>query len=147
MGEATLDLTGVSATPAAPMGEDEAPKVQRDVDVEVNGKRFSVKVWVPDVPMTVVSGGVAGAPRPKRAAAATGSAAAGSGRVTVPMQGTIVKILVTVGQAVEAGQAVCVLEAMKMENNIAADKAGTVTEIKVTPGQSVGSGDVIVVIE
>ena len=145
--EATLDLTGVSATPAAPMGEDEAPKVQRDVDVEVNGKRFSVKVWVPDVPMTVVSGGVAGAPRPKRAAAATGSAAAGSGRVTVPMQGTIVKILVTVGQAVEAGQAVCVLEAMKMENNIAADKAGTVTEIKVTPGQSVGSGDVIVVIE
>ena len=47
------------------------------------------------------------------------------------MQGTIVKVLVEVGQAVEAGQAVCVLEAMKMENNIAADKAGTVTEIKV----------------
>jgi acetyl-CoA/propionyl-CoA carboxylase biotin carboxyl carrier protein len=52
-----------------------------------------------------------------------------------------------VGQAVEAGQAVCVLEAMKMENNIAADKSGTVTEIKVEPGQSVGSGDVVVVIE
>ena len=41
----------------------------------------------------------------------------------------------------------CVLEAMKMENNIAADKAGTVTEVKVEPGQSVGSGDVVVVIE
>ena len=50
------------------------------------------------------------------------------------MQGTIVKVLVEVGQAVEAGQAVCVLEAMKMENNIAADKAGTVTEIKVAAG-------------
>ena len=72
---------------------------------------------------------------------------AGSGAVTVPMQGTIVKVLVEVGQAVEAGQTVCVLEAMKMENNIAADKAGTVTEIKVAPGDSVGSGDVVVVIE
>ena len=73
--------------------------------------------------------------------------AAGSGAVTVPMQGTIVKILVEVGQAVEAGQPVCVLEAMKMENQINADKAGTVTEVKVAPGDSVSSGDVVVVIE
>ena len=72
---------------------------------------------------------------------------AGSGAVTVPMQGTIVKVLVEVGQAVEVGATVCVLEAMKMENNITADKAGTVTEIKVAPGDSVGSGDVVVVIE
>jgi acetyl-CoA/propionyl-CoA carboxylase biotin carboxyl carrier protein len=63
------------------------------------------------------------------------------------MQGTIVKVLVEVGQAVEAGQAVCVLEAMKMENNIAADKAGTIAEVKVAPGQSVGAGDIVVVIE
>ena len=74
-------------------------------------------------------------------------AAAGSGAVTVPMQGTIVKVLVDVGAAVEEGQVVCVLEAMKMENNIAADKAGTVTEVKVAPGDSVGSGDVVVVID
>ena len=146
--EDRLDLTGVSASPAAPAGDDGAPKVQRDVDVEVNGKRFSVKVWVPDLPAIAAPAGAGGAaPRPRRAAAAAGAAAAGSGRVTVPMQGTIVKVLVEVGQAVEAGQPVCVLEAMKMENNIAADKAGTVTEIKVTPGQSVGSGDIIVVID
>ena len=63
------------------------------------------------------------------------------------MQGTIVKVLVEVGQAVEAGTPVCVLEAMKMENNIAADKSGTVKEIKVATGDSVGSGDVVVVIE
>ncbi|HEY9556371.1 MAG TPA: acetyl-CoA carboxylase biotin carboxylase subunit [Acidimicrobiales bacterium] len=147
--EDTLDLTGVTATPAAPASDDdEAPKVQRDVDVEVNGKRFAVKMWVPDVPMAVVAGGAAGgaAPRPRRAAAA-GAAAVGSGKVAVPMQGTIVKILVEVGQEVEAGQAVCVLEAMKMENNIAADKAGTISEIKVTAGQSVGAGDVVVVID
>ena len=87
------------------------------------------------------------APAPRRAAAGAGGSVAGSGKVTVPMQGTIVKVLVEVGQAVEAGQPVCVLEAMKMENNITADKGGTVTEVKVTPGQSVGSGDVIVVIE
>jgi acetyl-CoA/propionyl-CoA carboxylase biotin carboxyl carrier protein len=122
--------------------------VQRDVDVEVNGKRFAVRMWVPDQPVAVVAGGGApAAARPRRAAASTGGGGAGSGKVTVPMQGTIVKVLVEVGQAVEAGQPVCVLEAMKMENNIAADKAGTVAEIKVEPGQSVGSGDIVVVIE
>ena len=72
---------------------------------------------------------------------------AGAGTVTVPMQGTIVKVLVAVGDPVEAGQAVCVLEAMKMENNINAETTGTVTEVKVAPGDSVGSGDVVVVIE
>ena len=145
--EDTLDLTGVSAS-GAPAGDPDGPvKVQRDVDVEVNGKRFAVRMWVPDAPVAAGMGGAAAAaPRPRRAAAA-GGAAAGSGKVTVPMQGTIVKVLVEVGQAVEAGQPVCVLEAMKMENNIAADKSGTVTEIKVAPGQSVGSGDVVVTIE
>ena len=63
------------------------------------------------------------------------------------MQGTIVKVLVSAGDAVEEGQTVCVLEAMKMENNIAADKTGTVKEVKVEAGQSVGSGDVVVIIE
>jgi acetyl-CoA/propionyl-CoA carboxylase biotin carboxyl carrier protein len=67
--------------------------------------------------------------------------------VAVPMQGTIVKVLVSVGDAVEEGQTVCVLEAMKMENNIAADKTGTVQDVKVEAGQSVGSGDVVVVID
>ncbi len=62
------------------------------------------------------------------------------------MQGTIVKVLVEVGATVEAGQAVCVLEAMKMENNITADTGGTVKEVKVGPGDAVGAGDVVVVI-
>ncbi len=146
--EDTLDLSEVTSGGAPAAVDGEAPKVERSVDVEVNGKRFAVKMWLPDVPMSVAAAGAAGgaAPRPRRAAGG-GAAAAGSGKVTVPMQGTIVKVLVEVGQAVEAGQAVCVLEAMKMENNIAADKSGTVTEIKVETGQSVGSGDVVVVIE
>jgi pyruvate/2-oxoglutarate dehydrogenase complex dihydrolipoamide acyltransferase (E2) component len=62
------------------------------------------------------------------------------------MQGTIVKVLVTVGQEVKAGDAVMVLEAMKMENQLQADKSGTVSAIKVKAGDKVGSGDVLVVI-
>ena len=146
--EDTLDLSGVGSTATVADGESEA-KVQRDVDVEVNGKRFSVKVFVPESQAgAVVAGGAAGgASRPRRTAGAGAGAGAGSGSVAVPMQGTIVKLLVEVGQEVEAGATVCVLEAMKMENNITADKAGTVKEIKVAVGDSVGSGDVVVVIE
>ncbi|HEY6530664.1 MAG TPA: acetyl-CoA carboxylase biotin carboxylase subunit [Acidimicrobiales bacterium] len=147
--EDTLDLTGVSATPSTG-GDDAEAKVQRDVDVEVNGKRFAVKVFVPEsqAGAVVAAGAAPGGARPRRSGGSgAAGAAAGSGAVTVPMQGTIVKVLVEVGQEVESGTTVCVLEAMKMENNITADKAGTVKEIKVGPGDSVGSGDVVIVIE
>jgi len=149
--EETLDLSGVAATPAAPAptGDDgEAPRVRRDVDVEVNGRRYSVALWVPDVGPVVVAGATGGGSRPRpKAASATGSGgAAGAGQVTVPMQGTIVKVLVDVGDTVEVGQALCVLEAMKMENNIEAGTAGTVSEIRVETGSAVGAGDVVLVI-
>ena len=62
------------------------------------------------------------------------------------MQGTIVKVLVSEGDAVEAGQAVLVLEAMKMENTINAETAGTVREVRVTEGDTVGTGDVLIVV-
>ncbi len=150
--EETLDLTGVSSKPAAPgASEDGAePKVRRDVDVEVNGKRFSVAMWVPEGAVAAVAVGAAGGGggarkvRPRRAAG--GAAAAGSGNITVPMQGTIVKVMVTEGAEVAEGDTICVLEAMKMENNIVADKAGTVSQLKVEPGQSVSAGDPIATI-
>jgi acetyl-CoA/propionyl-CoA carboxylase biotin carboxyl carrier protein len=148
--EETLDLSGIAApkAPAPPAtDEDAAPLVERSTTVEVNGKRFDVKMWVPDTPMVAVAGGAAKAKKPARAAAAHGAAGGGSGNVEVPMQGTIVKVLVEVGQDVEVGQAVVVLEAMKMENQIAAEKAGKVKEIKVAAGDTVGAGDVVVVIE
>ncbi len=153
--EQTLDLSGVvsggAEIPAAPAGPDgeAAPRVLRDVTAEVDGRRYQVKLWVPDLGDTVVTAGAggggtrgAGPKRPK--AAASG---AGSGTVAVPMQGTIVKVLVAEGDAVEVGQTVCVLEAMKMENNVNAEKAGTVKEVRVAAGDSVGPGDVIAVIE
>jgi acetyl-CoA/propionyl-CoA carboxylase biotin carboxyl carrier protein len=145
--EERLDLSEVGSTTAPAPEEAEEPKVRRDVDVEVNGKRFAVKVWVPESAAAPVAAAGPRAARPRRAAAGDGGAAgAGAGTVTVPMQGTIVKVLVGVGDEVEAGQAVCVLEAMKMENNINAETTGTVAEVRVAPGDSVGSGDVVVVI-
>jgi acetyl-CoA/propionyl-CoA carboxylase biotin carboxyl carrier protein len=141
--EQALDLTGVGGSaPPLPADDNGDPLVERSTTVEVNGKRFSVKMWVP------ASAGIAAAPtaRRKRSAAGGGGGSLGSGDVTVPMQGTIVKVLVEVGQAVEVGQGVVVLEAMKMENQISADKAGTIAEIKVAVGDKVGGGDVVAVI-
>jgi acetyl-CoA/propionyl-CoA carboxylase biotin carboxyl carrier protein len=119
-------------------------RVLREVTAEVDGRRYAVKLWVPDTAPSSSAAGRSG-PRPmKPRTAMTGT---GSGTVIVPMQGTIVKILVAAGDTVEVGQTVCVLEAMKMENSINAEKAGTVKEIRVSAGDSVGPGDVIAVIE
>ncbi len=126
-----------------------AGAVLRDVTAEVDGQRYQVKLWVPDLgDAIVVAGGGGAGPRgagPRRPKAA--ASGAGSGTVAVPMQGTIVKVLVAVGDSVEVGQTICVLEAMKMENNVMAEKAGTVKEVRVQAGASVGPGDVIAVIE
>jgi acetyl-CoA/propionyl-CoA carboxylase biotin carboxyl carrier protein len=147
--EQRLDLSGLSTAapaPAAP-ADGEPARVQRDVDVEVDGRRFQVRLWVPDVGPQATSGAPARQARPRPSAGSGGhGGGAGSGQVAVPMQGTIVKVLVAVGDSVEVGQAVTVLEAMKMENNITAETAGTVTEVKVQPGDAVGAGDVVVVI-
>ena len=146
--EEILDLSAVVAEPAGvpapPPSEDEVPTVQRDVTAEVDGRRFAVRLWVPDLGTTAGAGRAAG--RPKRAAASA-VAGTGSGQVTVPMQGTIVKVLVSVGDVVEVGQAVCLLEAMKMENAVAAEKDGVIKEVRVSAGDSVGAGDVVAVIE
>jgi acetyl-CoA/propionyl-CoA carboxylase biotin carboxyl carrier protein len=148
--EHSLDLSGLAQPPTVdPAAGAEAPAtVLREVTAEVDGRRYQVKLWVPDLGDGVlVSGGAApvrgaGPKRPKTAASG-----AGSGTVAVPMQGTIVKVLVAVGDTVEVGQTICVLEAMKMENNVNAEKAGTVKELRVQAGASVGPGDVIAVIE
>jgi acetyl-CoA/propionyl-CoA carboxylase biotin carboxyl carrier protein len=145
--EERLDLSGATAAAApAPASDDAEPLVRRHTTVEVNGKRFAVSMWVPETPVVAVAGGKPAAKKAPRAAGGGGGGGTGSGNVTVPMQGTIVKVLVEVGQEVEAGQTVVVLEAMKMENQINAEKAGKVTEVRVSPGDTVGSGDVVVVI-
>ncbi len=152
--EERLDLSGLTTPPSTTDGGDEAataePSTRRHTTVEVNGKRFDVTLWVPDAGDSTgqAAGGRRGVVRNIRRSSPHGPAgAAGSGDVTVPMQGTIVKVLVDVGERIEAGQAVVVLEAMKMENQISAERGGTVTEVKVAAGDTVGGGDVVVVIE
>ena len=140
--EETLDLSEVKADKGEAPADLDQPTVKREMSVEVDGKRFAVSMWVPDPSAAQV----AGAPR-RRQSRSGSSGGSGSGQVTVPMQGTIVKILVEVGDTVEAGDPICVLEAMKMENSIAAEKAGTVTEVRISVGDSVGGGDVVAVVE
>ena len=158
--EEHLDLSDIAAAPPAggpPHGtgstqgtgspDSTENMVMREVDAEVDGRRYRVKLWVPDTPATSQP-----APRSKRGPAVSrprGAAApvlVADGTVAVPMQGTIIKVLVTEGEVVEADQTICVLEAMKMENPINADRAGTVRELRVSVGDSLGAGDVVAVI-
>jgi acetyl-CoA/propionyl-CoA carboxylase biotin carboxyl carrier protein len=105
-----------------------AEAVQEDV-LYVEGR--AVRLWHPSMSAS--------------APAAVHGAAAG-GDLVAPMQGTVLKVLVTEGQQVEAGEALVVLEAMKMESVIAASQAGTVAEVKVTQGETAAAGEVLVVI-
>ena len=121
--------------------------VSYDVTVEEIGGTPAIPVAVPTIPVaTAPVAAPAAAPAAPAAAPAAPKATgtAGAVKVNAPMPGTILKINVTVGQAVKSGDSLCVLEAMKMENDIPAPKDGTVASIEVTKGSSVQSGDVLI---
>jgi len=131
--------------PAGDGDEEGAPKVAHDYLVEVSGRRFDVKVVGP-----AFGGGGAAAPaaakKPSRSARAGGGSGGGGDSLASPIQGTIFKLLVEVGQKVAEGDLICIVEAMKMENEITAHKAGTIKELKIEVGGPIGSGDTIAVI-
>ena len=182
--EDRLDLTGIGSSVATAsilpggsgrtaenrLGSSEAEggaaRVRREVDVEVDGKRFSVVMWVPENTATTLgavgslkaglvptaddsSGSQVGIPRHRRAGKgdrSPGTIGASSNGVAAPMQGTVVKVLVQEGDTVQKGDTLVVLEAMKMENIITADRAGRISELLVAVGESVGAGDILAVI-
>ena len=85
--------------------------------------------------------------RRRRERVAAGAGGAASDAVTSPMQGTILQVRVADGDMVEAGQVVCIVEAMKMENEVTAHRAGVIAELTVAVGESVATGQAICVID
>jgi acetyl-CoA/propionyl-CoA carboxylase biotin carboxyl carrier protein len=153
-GEATTDWIerdgiGRDLPPAElPPAEDQPAPATRDYTLEVNGKRFAVRlVGVPDADAGAAAapgqpGRAATRPLPKRG----GASANGSGALNSPIQGTVLRVAVEPGAAVKAGDLVCVVEAMKMENEITAPRDGTIQELPIKAGQAVRIGERLAVI-
>ena len=120
-----------------------------EVEVEA-GKAMLLdeyEVAAPAAPAPVAAAPVAApAAAPVAAAPAAPAAIAAGEAVTAPMPGTILRVNVTQGQAVKEGELLCVLEAMKMENEIFAPRAGTVAQVVVSKGASVDTGAALVVL-
>ena len=125
---------------------DEGPRAERRFTAEVGGRRFEVTLHYAEGQGSA-DGGVAA---PRRARRARASAGAGGGAVpevvSTPMQGTVLRVLVEVGQEVGAGDVVCIVEAMKMENEVAAHQPGVVRELHVAEGQAVQADEAIAII-
>ena len=125
-------FTGAAAAP-------ESPGPRQEIVAEVNGRRVTVSLPAEFATRT----GGTGRPTPRRGKSAHNAPTASGHAVVAPMQGTVVKIAVAVGDAVLAGDVVAVVEAMKMENPIAAHRDGVVTSIAVEIGGAVTAGAVV----
>ncbi|HEX8744178.1 MAG TPA: biotin/lipoyl-containing protein, partial [Thermoleophilaceae bacterium] len=139
-----------AVAPAPPAGDDEEePKVERDYAVEVSGRRFDVKV----IGTAFGGGGNGAAPAaparkaPKRRERGGGGGGGAPGELVSPIQGTVLKVNVEKGAEVAEGALICVIEAMKMENEITAPAAGKIEELNVSEGGAIGTGDTIAVIK
>lgn len=121
----------------------DAEELYRTVVVEVEGRRLKV-----GVPAGIFAAGQRATlgKAPKRAALGMTTGGPSEGRITSPMQATVVKVLVEPGDAVVTGDLICVLEAMKMEQPIMAPVDGTVESVGVSPGDSISGGHLIAVI-
>src|SRR4051794_6638178 len=132
----------------APAEDEEEEKVERDYAVEVSGRRFDVKViGAAGAANGAAPAGAAMRKAPKRSERAGGSGGGAAGELVSPLQGTVLKVAVEKGAKVDEGALVCVIEAMKMENEITAPVGGTVEELGVSEGGSIATGDTIAVIK
>jgi acetyl-CoA/propionyl-CoA carboxylase biotin carboxyl carrier protein len=110
---------------------------ERSMQAEVEGRRFEVKLLVPEPPHAEL------ARRRRDRDSQPGHRGAARDAIVTPMQGTVLAVEVREGEEVAAGQVVCVVEAMKMENEITSPRPGTVSSLSVEPGQPVSTGQVI----
>ncbi len=147
-------LKRLAFPPPKPKGDDASDggeSVEHSYAVEVSGRRFDVRVIGPPLQGGGAADGAApaGAAKPVRTAPAKRErkAARGSDSLASPMQGNVWKLPVSVGQTVAEGDVVAIIEAMKMENEIAAHRSGVIAELPVSEGDSVRSGDVLAVIK
>ena len=122
-------------------------------NVTVNGKVYTVETETPKVEAPAPKPAPAPAPKPAAAPAAPkaeapkpAAPAAGGVQVKSPLPGSVIKVLVSEGQAVKRGDTLLTLESMKMENAIMAETDGTVKQIAVTPGQNVMQDDLLIVL-
>jgi acetyl-CoA/propionyl-CoA carboxylase biotin carboxyl carrier protein len=126
-----------------PLGSDGAGQArtsrEQRVTVELDGRRHDVRIHTAEPPWAEL------ARRHKERG--KGIAGESTGAVVSPMQGTVLSVAVSVGGAVAVGALVCVVEAMKMENELVAHRDGVIAELHVAPGQQVALGDVVCVIE
>jgi len=138
--EDVVSLEGPSpdAAPALPGEED---LIKRDVTVEIGGRRFRVAYWAPE---PTAGGQIRRRPPTLAAGGPTGVS---DGVISAPMQGTIVKVHVKAGESVRVGDPICVLEAMKMENEVASPTEGDVVDLRVEPGDTVAAGQVIAIVK
>jgi acetyl-CoA/propionyl-CoA carboxylase biotin carboxyl carrier protein len=140
--------TTAPADAGAPVETEEgAELVARDYKVEVSGKLFDVKVIGEAAAGAAAAPAAGGKKPPKRERKAGGGGGASSESLPSPLQGTVFKVAVEQGAEVAEGDLICVIEAMKMENEIVAHRAGKVTSLNVAEGAAVSSGDVLAVIE
>jgi acetyl-CoA/propionyl-CoA carboxylase, biotin carboxylase, biotin carboxyl carrier protein len=107
---------------------------------EVDGRRVGIRVLVP-------APGYRALARRRRERMGAGGADGASGEIRSPMQGTVLEVKVAEGDLVEAGQVICIVEAMKMENEVLADRAGIVSDLRVAPATPVTTGQHICEIE
>jgi acetyl-CoA/propionyl-CoA carboxylase, biotin carboxylase, biotin carboxyl carrier protein len=116
------------------------PTVPRLVGVEVDGRAYDVRLHVTEAPWADLA-------RRRRERTSAGGDTVGDGAVVSPMQGTVLAVAVADGDAVESGQLLCVVEAMKMENEIVAHRTGTIKALGVAVGDSVKIGTLLASIE
>ena len=133
------------AQPAAE--EDEEPKVERDYAVEVSGRRFDVKVIGEPIAPNGTGPGAVPARKPPQRRERGGAGGGAAGELISPLQGTVLKVAVEKGAEVDEGALICVIEAMKMENEITAPVGGTVEELGVSEGGPIATGDTIAIIK